>query len=115
MSVADGHWTPGGANIRNPAHVPATIIASRKADTNVVNTTVRVMIQCRASGRARIKSMNPVSTSDVGTVASVTASAISAPMTASFEISHAHDSAKRHDNRNTTDPAAPARTAARAR
>ena len=84
-SVAEGHGTPFGANIRSPVHVPATISASRKADTSVVSTMVRVITQCRANGRARIKSMKPVSTSDAGVVASVTAIAIRAPMTANWK------------------------------
>jgi hypothetical protein len=85
MSRAEGQSAPFGASSRRPVQVPATISASRNAAASTETATVRVMIQWRASGRARIRSMKPLSISAVGIVAREVAMATSDPIIARWK------------------------------
>ena len=76
--IGEGHCASSGASIARPTHVPAIINATIIRVEISTSAMVRVMIQWRRSGRARIKSAKPVSTSEAGSVASAMISARSA-------------------------------------
>jgi hypothetical protein len=81
IKFAGGHGISAGASAFNPIHVPIIIAINNPAVHSITIRIVRVMIQCRARGRDKTRSMNPVSISDVGVVARAIDIAISEPIT----------------------------------
>src|SRR5688572_9899894 len=81
IRVGGGQGTSRGPNALRPNHV-AVIIEATTAEMLTAATMIeRVMIQCRAIGRDRTKSIKPDSISNVGMVAMAIASARREAMT----------------------------------
>src|SRR5215831_810600 len=68
IKLLSGHVAPAAANTFRPPHVPINIIESTATVLTSITAIERVIIQWRATGRDRIRSINPVSISDVGVV-----------------------------------------------